>query len=120
VGVHDGRAVIRYPHGHESMLKMLDRNGKKEQIRDAFTQLLGKDVGIAFECDEAGATEPAPQPAAVPSPPAPVATAAQKQPTPPAEPQIRVTAELCASLRDSDPMIRAVMEELGGEIVRVE
>lgn len=115
VGVHDGQAVIRYPHGHETMLKMLDRNGKKEQIRDAFTQVLGASVGIAFECDSEPTAEATPAPAVVSPPPAP-----QTKQVAPAEPQVRLTAELCASIRDADPMIRAVMEELGGEIVRVE
>jgi DNA polymerase III subunit gamma/tau len=122
IGVLDGRAVIRYPHGHETMLKMLDRNGKKEQIRDAFTQVLGESVGIAFECDTEPTAPEVRQPvAAAPPPPRSAAPPPpQKQPAPPVEAQIRITTELVASIRDSDPMVRAVMEELGGEIVRVE
>jgi DNA polymerase-3 subunit gamma/tau len=122
VGVQDGRAVIRYPHGHETMLKMLDRNGKKEQIRDAFTQVLGESVGIAFECDSEAIAEAPATPATVPPPQVSVAATPppQKQQNMPADSQIRLTAELCASIRDSDPLIRAVIEELGGEIVRVE
>jgi DNA polymerase-3 subunit gamma/tau len=122
VGVQDGRAVIRYPHGHETMLKMLDRNGKKEQIRDAFTQVLGESVGIAFECEAEGPAAAAAAPAVAPPPRVPVVAAVQKQQAAPTltDPQIRITTELCASLRDAEPLIRAVMEELGGEIVRVE
>jgi len=121
IGVQDGRAVIRYPHGHETMLKMLDRNGKKEQIRDAFTQVLGESVGIAFECESEPAADAMPKSAAAPPPGRPtVAPSPQKQQAMPIDPQIRLTAELCASIRDSDPIVRAVMEELGGEIVRVE
>jgi DNA polymerase-3 subunit gamma/tau len=120
IGVQEGRAIIRYPHGHETMLKMLDRNGKKEQIRDAFTQVLGESVGIAFECDSEPAATPISQAVAPPAPRVAVAPPPQKQPVAPVDSQIRLTAELCASIRDSDPMIRAVMEELGGEIVRVE
>jgi DNA polymerase-3 subunit gamma/tau len=126
IGVQDGRAIIRYPQGHETMLKMLDRNGKKEQIRDAFTQVLGESVGIAFECDSESAAQTAPAAAPAPpaAPPAPRTNAPsaspQKQQMTPAEPQIRLTAELCASIRESDPLVRAAMEELGGEIVRVE
>jgi DNA polymerase-3 subunit gamma/tau len=120
VGVLDGRAVIRYPHGHDTIVKMLDRNGKKEQIRDAFTQVLNQSVGIAFECDsDAPAAAPAAA-AILPPPRTPITPPQSKQNFAPAEPTIRLTAELCASIRESDPMVRAVMEELGGEIVRVE
>jgi len=100
---------------------MLDRNGKKEQIRDAFTQVLGESVGIAFECESEPAADAMPKSAAAPPPGRPtVAPSPQKQQAMPIDPQIRLTAELCASIRDSDPIVRAVMEELGGEIVRVE
>jgi DNA polymerase-3 subunit gamma/tau len=127
IGIRDGQAVIRYPHGHETMLKMLDRNGKKEQIRDAFTQVLGASVGIAFECDSQpaanangnGAQTIASSPAIAPPPRAPLAAPSPRQ-SPPADSQMRITTELCAALREADPLIRAVMEQLGGEIVRVE
>ena len=33
--VKDGRAIIRYPHDHDTVVRMLDRNGKKDVIRDA-------------------------------------------------------------------------------------
>jgi DNA polymerase-3 subunit gamma/tau len=120
IGVLDGRAVIRYPHGHETMLKMLDRNGKKEQIRDAFTEVLGESVGIAFECDTETAPPANRQPAVATTPQPRAAVAPPQQQAPPADPQIRITTELVASIRESDPMVRAVIEELGGEIVRVE
>jgi DNA polymerase-3 subunit gamma/tau len=122
VGVQEGRAVIRYPHGQDSLIRMLDRNGKKDQIRDAISQVLGQSVGVSFECDSEPAAAPVVTKAVAPAspPPAQRPAAAPKPQAPPPEATIRITPELCATLKQSEPLIAAVMAELGGEIVRVE
>ena len=49
VAIEDGRAVIRYGAQHETFVRLLDRNGKKDQVRDAISQVLNRNVGIEFE-----------------------------------------------------------------------
>jgi hypothetical protein len=41
-------------------------------------------------------------------------------PKAPMEPAVRITSELREQLRNSEPLIKAVMDELGAEIVKVE
>ena len=54
VGVEDGRAVIRYTREHETFVRMFEKNGKKDQIREALSQVLNQSVGVVFEVvDEA-------------------------------------------------------------------
>ncbi len=101
--------MIRYPHGHETIVKMLDRNGKKEQIRDAFTQVLGQGVGIAFECD-AGISKESPAAAVAERPPATLPRTTSNA----VDGKKRITPERRAELR-ADPLICAIMDELGGD-----
>src|SRR5581483_3974263 len=53
VAIEDGRAVIRYGAHHETFVKMLDRNGKKDLVREAITRVLRQSIGVRFEVDEA-------------------------------------------------------------------
>jgi hypothetical protein len=120
--IEDGRAVIRYERRHETFVKMLERNGKNDTVRDLLTQVTGEPLGVKFEVDEAQAAETATavvEPVAVrrllareiprePGPAAPVSNA------------IRITPELKESLRNSEPLIKAIMDELGADIVKVE
>ena len=46
--IEDGRAVIRYDKRHETFVKMLDRNGKKDVVRDALTEIVGGPLGVQF------------------------------------------------------------------------
>jgi hypothetical protein len=122
VGIEDGRAVIRYTREHEIFVRMFEKNGKKDQIRDALSQVLNQSVGVVFEVvDEAPApadSAPAPTTAEAPRarpPPAPVRPA-----PPPGPPAVRITPELVQSLRESQPLIRAVMDRLGGQVIKVE
>ena len=132
VAVEDGRAVIRYSKQHETFVKMLERNGKKDVLRDALSQVLEQPVGVRFEVDDAvvpatatttaavaaplpttspvQSPRPAPKPAAAPPPPPPVETANT----------IRVTDEIRAKLYESEPLIRAVVDQLGGNIIKLE
>jgi predicted nucleic acid-binding protein len=100
---------------------MLDRNGKKEIILEALTSLIGDNIGLAFELDPKPA-EHAPAAVAARAHAAP-SPARRTVPPPPSVPQdagIRITPELRESLRTTDPLIAAICQHLGGEIVRVE
>jgi DNA polymerase-3 subunit gamma/tau len=119
VGIENDQAVLRYAHDQEPLVKMLDRNGKKETIRDVLSALIGKAVSLKFELAEAppepAATTPAPT-AAPPRKPAPRFT---PPPAPTPEPTIRITEEIKQQLM-TDELIKAAVETLGGEIVKVE
>jgi DNA polymerase-3 subunit gamma/tau len=118
VGIENDQAILRYAHDQEPLVKMLDRNGKKETIRDVLSALIGKAVSLKFEL-AAAPPEPAaptPAPAAAPRKPAPRFT---PPPAPIPEPTIRITEEIKQQLMN-DELIKAAVETLGGEIVKVE
>jgi DNA polymerase-3 subunit gamma/tau len=116
----DGRYILSYPHEFATAAQMLDRNGKKELIQRELSQLLGEAVGIRIEI-EPPIESPEPPPAT--KPPRGDGTSVPLQspaaPAPPGTPSIRLTPELKEQLR-ADPLIASVIDELGGEIVKVE
>ena len=127
VSIDEGRAVIRYGAQHETFVKMLDRNGKKDLVRDAIGRVLRQSIGVRFEVDpaaegEAADAAPAPQatparaPAArvAPGPPEPAQPAVQQAPA------VKITPELIESIRTAEPLVKALMDELGAQIVKVE
>jgi DNA polymerase-3 subunit gamma/tau len=136
VALDDGRAVIRYGAQHETLVKMLDRNGKKELVRDAITRVLKQSIGVKFEVEQADAaavdaeTSGAEEPAAHPAPdnlsvsrrPAEAGrpAVAPQPPAPPQPPAVKLTPELIESIRDSEPLVKALMDELGAQIIKVE
>ena len=132
IGIEDGQAVIRYAPQHETFLKMFDRNGKKDVVRDALSKVIEQPIGVRFEIGgpaagasalapatasttnappTARAAEPAPRPSAPPPPPVPPVDAANT---------IRITEELRATLYKNDALIRAVVDTLGGSVIRLE
>jgi DNA polymerase-3 subunit gamma/tau len=127
--IEDDLAVVRYEPRHETFVKMLERNGKKDLVRDALAQVTGRSLGLKFEIDAAAgegasdAPEGVPSTKARPSPRpvkhdnlAPVGAA-----PPPAQPNVvRITPELVESLKSEEPLIRGLMDELGATIVKVE
>jgi DNA polymerase III subunit gamma/tau len=123
IGVEDSQAVIRVPKVHETFVKRLDQNGKKEVIRGVISQVLNAPMGVRFEVDEGSPTAtPAPvqQPTARPTPPRETAN-----PTPPPQPvelsnTVRMTEELRDKLYKESPLIRAVVDQLGGMVIKVE
>jgi DNA polymerase-3 subunit gamma/tau len=119
VAIEDGRAVIRYGAQHETFVKMLEKNGKKELVRDAITQLLNQSVGVKFEVEP---EEPMAAEAATPQAPerSAAARAGPPVPSPAQAPAPRVTAELVQSLREKEPLVRALMDELGAQVIKVE
>ena len=123
VAIQDDLAVIRYAPHQDTFVKMLERNGKKEIVREKLTEVLGRTIGVKFEVDEnaeAAAASPAAPPAARPAPARPAPS-----PAPPAEepmPQVaavKITPELIESLRQ-EPLVKALMDQMGAAIVKVE
>jgi hypothetical protein len=120
-GVEDGRAILRYPKSQETTVRLLDKNGKREAVVDALSEVLNQRVGVRFELDVAGddsQAAPPPSPLSRPTAPRLASSAPAPAPEAPAAPSIRVTAELRAEL-EQDPLIRSLIE-LGGSIVKVE
>jgi DNA polymerase-3 subunit gamma/tau len=120
--VESDHAVITYPRSSETFTKMLDRNGKKDLIRDGLSQLLGKSVGVRFVVDETetAEAEPAKQTQSAPSPRAAARPAAPPEPAMPAGPPvIRITPELVEQLRQ-DPLVAMVMDKFNATVVKVE
>jgi DNA polymerase-3 subunit gamma/tau len=116
--IGDNLAVIAFPDKSLAPA-MLDRGNKRQVLSEALGQLLGQSVSLKFEIDPTldNATSVR-QPALVKREPAKPQQQSQPQMAP-AAPTIRVTAELKEELQ-KDPLIDAVIRELGGEIVKVE
>jgi hypothetical protein len=121
----DGEAVvIRYSKKNETFTKILERNGKKDLVRDGLAQILGKPVGVRFEVDES-ASEPEPSgPAAAgaPAPQRPPSSrpAALPEPQAPAgPPAIRITPELVEQMKQ-DLLVNAVMQAFNATPVKIE
>ncbi|MDB5173627.1 MAG: hypothetical protein JWN51_2400, partial [Phycisphaerales bacterium] len=128
VGLEQDRMVIRYGPQHETFIRQWEKNGKKDLIRDAASKVLNQSIGVKFEVstDEpaearqeearpqtaAPLRKPAPRPAAQPAP--------EPAPLPAGPPAIKVTPELVDSLRNSEPLVKSVMDKLGGQIIKVE
>lgn len=135
VGIEDGRAVIRYGAQHETFVKMLDRNGKKEIVREAIARVLQQSIGVRFEVDagpdaaeanagpildpmDRGGDRSANEKASVPR-----SRTAPPEVVPPRAlpaPGIKITPELIESIRGAEPLVKALMDELGAQIVKVE
>jgi DNA polymerase-3 subunit gamma/tau len=126
VGIEDGQAVIRYSPQHDTFIKMLERNGKKDLVREKLTEVMGKPIGVRFEVDPNFVPDAPPQAAtAAPSRPAPAPRPVSKpvaQPVveePPPVPAVKLTPELVETLRN-EPLVKALMDNLGATIVKVE
>ena len=128
-GVDSDYAVIRFPDANSTIAQMLEKNGKKEQLRDALTMVRGQQTGVRFEVDpppaagEASVAPAAPASPAASSRPDPAAArpapARETRPPEPAPVVNRLTPEVRAAL-EADPLVKAVLEELGGTIIKAE
>jgi DNA polymerase-3 subunit gamma/tau len=118
--VEEGRAIVRFGSQHETFVKMLDRNGKKELVRDGLSKVLGQPVGVMFEVEpEVLAAVPAAPMAktVVRSAAQPVErTADVPAPARPAP----VTPEMVDEICRSSPLVAALMQTLGATILKVE
>ena len=110
VRIEDEQVVIRYAAVNETFPKMLARNGKKELVSDAFSQVIGRSIGVRFEVD----AQPAPDSALAeaPSPDAPVPAAPPPASSYLTDPQRQ---EL-----ETDPLIGALLTELNARILKLE
>jgi DNA polymerase-3 subunit gamma/tau len=126
--IEDGQAIVTFPPGKDFLLKLLDRNGKRESVAAAFTQLLGTDTGVRFEIAKEPVA-PTAAPSASRSPAAPHAPAnprhavkpvTQAPPSMPEAPAIRLTQDMKDAIYQEDPFIKLIVDQLGGEIVKVE
>jgi chromosomal replication initiation ATPase DnaA len=112
----DGQAVIRFNSENATFAKMWSVNGKRETVAHALSQLCGQDISVRFEV----AADPAdpsnsPHPSTAPnkSMPPPEASPAPPPPAP------RVSVEIPPEVKN-DPLVQAVLNEFGGEIIRSE
>jgi DNA polymerase-3 subunit gamma/tau len=101
--VDGNQAVISY-HSNESFFKSYATNGKREIIARELTRLRGSPIGVRFEAGEISAE-----------------TAPDSAPPPPRRASMddALTPELLKQLQ-TDPLVKYVLEELGGEIKKVE
>jgi DNA polymerase-3 subunit gamma/tau len=97
----DDCAVLEYTTHYETFAKRFDQNGKKDLVRQELTRLLNRPVGVRVEIVPGGESEPTETP-----------QTASSNPT-------RLTPEVRQKLAE-DPWIKAMMEQFGGEIVRLE
>ena len=122
--IEQDTAVLRFTAEHRVTANMLDRNGKKELVRDALAEVLNRAVALKIDVEPSPEPQRPTRPAALTAPPrrqrdirAELAAAAEAAPA--HETPNRLTAELKQQVA-SDPLVAAVMRELGGEIVKVE
>jgi DNA polymerase-3 subunit gamma/tau len=124
-GVEDGLAVVRYASQHETFVKLLERNGKKDLVRDAISKVLQTPVGIRFVITDGAAPPPAAVPVATPSA-QPIRPQKQNNAPPPppmaveSSNTIRLTDEIRSNLYKNDPLVKAVVDQLGGSIIKLE
>ncbi len=127
--IEDGLATVRFSTDRATFLTMLNRNGKRELISEVLSGVIGRAVGVRFEVDaeaDAVATASA-TPVAAAAAPAPahkpagthVIGPAAAAPAPaPAVHSIRPSPEQMREF-EQDPLIGALMKELGATIVRI-
>ena len=127
LGVADGRAIVQLPRQNETFLKLLEKGNKKDVVRAAFSQVLNGPVGVHFEVAPDGAAPPpaAPAPAVPARPPVPVPAAKlvpAAPPPPPAESAntVRLTDEIRNHLYQTDPLVKAIVDQLGGTVIKLE
>ncbi|HEX4796414.1 MAG TPA: DNA polymerase III subunit gamma/tau [Humisphaera sp.] len=126
--LEDGMAVIRFASQHETFVRTWERNGKKELFRETLCTVLNQRVGVKFEVigDEAAAPAPAQNlksQISNESPRIAPQVEPRPRPVPPPAPEtaaIRITPELVDSLRESEPLVKELMDRLGAQVIKVE
>ena len=116
--ISDNIATMTFPAEADTYAAMLDRNGRKDTLAAALSKLLGRDTGIRIQIAEAEEVDVA-TPAPVEKRPSRRDEPADADAAPPAAMPIRITPELREQLK-ADPLVAAVMTELGGDIIGVE
>jgi hypothetical protein len=119
IGVEDGRAVIRVSKVHETFIKRLEQNGKKDIVREVVSTVLKEPVGVRFEVEEPAVAT------AAPAMQANVAALPAARPAPitgpePVNSTVRLSEEMRNKLYQTEPLIRAIVDQLGGTIIKLE
>ena len=119
--IGDNLAVIAFPDTSLAP-SMLERGNKKQILSEALQHLIGQPVALRFEIDSNldNATSVRQPPTVPVKRETPRSNPQSQPPMTLAVPTIRVTPELKEELQRKDPLIDAVIRELGGEIVKVE
>ncbi|HVT89219.1 MAG TPA: DNA polymerase III subunit gamma/tau [Tepidisphaeraceae bacterium] len=115
IEIEDGRAVIQFLE--ETHARMLDRNGKKDAVREVLSGLVQQPIELKIEVAEA------PPPTEMPHESSPQRTPVRHSAPAPAAAPVDNALRLTPELRDqlaTDPLIGAIIKTLGGEIVKVE
>lgn len=127
-GLDQNIAVIQFQPAHESNIKLLDRNGKHQQVEETLSNLLNQRVGVRFEIsqDAAPTIDASSQPSQHSAPTSPAAdhpgdaassrTTIAPPPTGPAS--LPLTQELLTEL-GQDPLIHTLLHDFGGNIIKV-
>jgi hypothetical protein len=137
--IDEEAAVLQFDKSNATFVKLL--SGKKDLLRDIMTQAVGKPLGVRFEVAEDAtppeqngdhdtrvtggvATTASPPRVQSASPPPPRAVKpVQREVEMPAAPVanlVKVTPEVIETLRNNEPLIKGLMDELGAEIVKIE
>jgi DNA polymerase-3 subunit gamma/tau len=117
--IDEGQAVIHFNAEDSTLVKTLDRNGRKEALQRKLSELMKKTVGVRFQFN--GASEdpaPAAQPATAKARESAPSRAPEPPPTP-AVPTIKITPELIETLRE-EPLVKALMDKMAAQVVKVE
>jgi DNA polymerase III gamma/tau subunit len=119
IGVEDGRAVIRVSKVHETFIKRLEQNGKKDIVREVVSTVLKEPVGVRFEVEEPAVAT------AAPARRANVAELPAARPAPitgpePVNSTVRLSEEMRNKLYQTEPLVRAIVDQLGGTIIKLE
>lgn len=112
------RIVIRYGAQHETLRRMLERNGKMEAVRQVASTLAGRPLALVIEVDAAQAGPPSAR-AGSPGPVPPRRLVPTRAPGPelslaPAAPNGQpVSPEMAEELKANSPLVKALVERLG-------
>ena len=119
----DGIVVLRFTGAFTTMAKFLDKS--RDAIQEIITEVSGQSLGVRLEADDSAAPPHASGMGVAPGVGAGHQHAPQKFPpvqghhAVPRDGGIPITPELRAEL-EKDPLVRAILESLGGNIVKYE
>ena len=117
--IDEGQAVIHFNAEDSTLVKTLDRNGRKEALQRKLSELMKKTVGVRFQFNgalEKPRRQRSPQHQSLENPPP---SRAPEPPPMPAAPTIKITPELIETLRE-EPLVKALMDQMAAQVVKVE
>jgi hypothetical protein len=117
---NDGRVVtIELPLENAPAAQMLERNNRRENLQQVLSGLLGNPAALKIAVSDtptAAVANPRPAPDVPPT----VPRHAEPEPPPPQQQGIPVTEELRIEILQNVPLAKALAEQLGGRIVKIE